>query len=131
MMHIVAVARKMVEQLQQQDASSSRIPCEEASDGGSSGNSSVEDERWIYKPTDDPAGVAAALPLRTKHPPGLMMGAYQEMQVHGPVALAQDVARLVVDRDSHSGDDVMLEQLRAFGKKFGVPVVWMDDGESV
>lgn len=69
--------------------------------------------------------------MRYKDPSGLKIDEFQEMQVHGPVALAQDVARLVVHRDSHNGDDKTLEQLRAFGKKFGVPVVWMDDGESV
>lgn len=126
--HIVAVARKVAERLQQQDASSSRIPSEEDSDGGSS---SSEDERWIYKPTDDPAAVAAALPLRHQHPPAGVLNQYQEMQVHGPVALANDIARLVVHRSSHEGDAEMVKRLRAFGEKFGVPVVWMDEGESV
>lgn len=98
-----------------------RIPNEEeeTSEGGT-------DERWIHKPTDDPATIAAALAVQDRHPPEGVMGTFQKIQVHGPIELSQHVVRLVV-HSSLRNDSEMVKQLQVFGEKFGVPVVWMDE----
>lgn len=67
----------------------------------------------------------AALPARDAHPGGGVLSEYQEMQVHGPVALGLDLAMLVVHR-SHKGDAAMIARLRSFGEMHGLPVVWME-----
>lgn len=51
---------------------------------------------------------------------------FQEMHVHGPVALAEDVARLVVNT-RHKKDSGVWDRVRAFEQNFGVPVAWMDE----
>lgn len=52
---------------------------------------------------------------------------FQEMQVHGPVALADDVARLVVDT-RHKVESNVLDAMRAFEQAFsGVSVAWVDE----
>ena len=56
------------------------------------------------------------------------------MQIHGPIDLRRDVARVCVHvmhrKKGKKGEEVM-RQLRLFREKFGVEVVWMDTWEEI
>jgi hypothetical protein len=57
------------------------------------------------------------------------VGRWPELQVHGPVELSKDVARLVVHQEHRkpgAAGEAMRQQLLRFEEKFGVRVVWMD-----
>ena len=57
-----------------------------------------------------------------------MTSPYVELQVHGPVEFAKDVARIVIDR-KYEGS-IYAKKLRLFAKKNGIPVWWHDGQRS-
>ena len=82
---------------------------------------------------------------REVHPPPEKAGHdFKELQIHGPVELGKDVARLVVHPSYRkkekrreggmgegAGGTTFSKLVRQFREKHGVPVVWMDTFEDV
>lgn len=80
---------------------------------------------------------------REVHPPPQTSGHFfKELQIHGPVELGKDVARLVVhpfyrkkEKKKEGGtqqvETAFLKLVHRFREKHGVPVVWMDTFEDV
>jgi|EP00624_Nannochloropsis_granulata_P007413 hypothetical protein len=95
-------------------------------------------------------GSKVVVPLRGMHPPPEKAGHdFKELQIHGPLELGRDMARLVVHPSyrkkekrieggtQHRGagnggrGTTFLKLVRRFREKHKVPVVWMDTFEDV
>ena len=55
---------------------------------------------------------------------------YKEVQIHGPVILAEHVKQLVAHQ-SHRKETAIVRLLKSFRKAHKVPVVWMDTLEEL
>lgn len=125
--HVVAIARRGADRLlepgHQEQGQQEKQGQEQQLQGQGQTSEGSLDARWIH----NPSAAALSLPVRDRQPATGVISEYQEAQLHGPVSLKHDVARLVAHA-SHKKNPSMLSLLKEFGVKHGVPVVWMDEG---